>query len=341
LETVQRIANEMGIAVQDVVALLDVRGATFAGGAIAMHDGDQVPLKNLGSGSIRLLVAGLQKEVGQSSISIIDEVEFGLEPYRILRLLDALGAKTDDQTQQVFMTTHSPIVLRELSSSQLSILRTQRGRTIKDGTARLVTTTTNVVVPLGSEEIAQKTLRVCAEAFLAPSVIVCEGKTEIGLIRGIDLFNQDNGKRSVLSHGCHWADGGGSSMVERSLLFARMGYRTGLFMDSDVVIDPEKYSSLAVAGVTIFRWPDSYSTESVIFQSASLDLFPALLNIACDWRCRDSVDTRIRNVSQQRYDLNTCETASADDMRMVLGQCAGDGKWYKDIEPAETLRTSL
>lgn len=341
LETAQRIANEMGISVAAVSALLDVRGATFSGGAIALHDVDQVPLKNLGSGSIRLLVAGLQKEVGQSSISIIDEVEFGLEPYRILRLLDALGAKGDDQTQQVFMTTHSPIVLRELSSNQLSVMRTEKVRRIEDGTDNQITLTTNSVVHLGSDEMAQKTLRVCAEAFLAPSVIVCEGKTEIGLIRGIDLFRQDAGKRSALSHGCHWADGGGSSMIERALLFARMGYRTSLFMDSDVAFAAETYASLTAAGVTVFRWPDTYSTEGIIFQSAAPQLFPALLGVACEWRSRDSVNAKIQHVSQGRYDLHTCETTFAEDMRAILGQCAGDGKWFKDIDPAETLSRTV
>jgi len=341
LATAQRIANEMGISVNAVTALLDVRGATFSGGAIALHDADQVPLKSLGSGSIRLLVAGLQKEVGQSSISIIDEIEFGLEPYRILRLLDALGAKGDDQTQQVFMTTHSPIVLRELSSNQLSILRTKRDRTIEVETENAITVTTNHAIHLGPDEFAQKTLRVCAEAFLAPSVIVCEGKTEIGLIRGIDLFNQDAGRRSLLSHGCHWADGGGSSMIDRAMLFARLGYRTGLFMDSDVVFPPEIYASFTEAGVTVFRWQDTHSTEAVIFQSAAPELFPALLGAACDWKSRDSVNAKIQNVSQGRYDLNACVTTFAEDMRAILGQCAGDGKWFKDIEPAETLSRTV
>ena len=124
LATSKAIANNMGIAVDQDHALLDVKGVTFSGGAIALHDEDQVPLKNLGSGSMRLLVAGLQKIAGQSSISIIDETEFGLEPYRIIRLLDSLGAKSNDVSQQVFMTTHSPVVLRELSAVQLHTVRT-------------------------------------------------------------------------------------------------------------------------------------------------------------------------------------------------------------------------
>lgn len=341
LEATKRISNEMGIRVDEVKALLDVKGVTLSGGAISLHDQDQVPMKNLGSGSARLLVAGLQKAVGRSSIFIVDEVEFGLEPYRIVRLLDSLGAKRNDESQQVFLTTHSPIVLRELSSVQLFRVRSYRqvvpavvvGDTVQQPARKV---TQNWTVHLGRDEVAQKTLRACAEAFLAPSVIVCEGKTEIGLIRGIDLQRQDAGRTSILAHGCHWADGGGSSMIERAQIFARMGYRTALFMDSDVVYASEIYAALQTAGVSVFRWPEGYSTEAALFASVPAAQIPALLSIACEWRSADSVDSRIRIVSGNQYTLESCRDGFVDSMRSILGKCAGDGKWFKDIEPAET-----
>ena len=342
LAVAARIANDMGIPIETLHALLDVRGATFSGGAIALHDADHVPMKSLGSGSMRLLVAGLQKSVGQSSISIIDEIEFGLEPYRILRLLDALGAKSNDQSQQVFLTTHSPIVLRELSSVQLHTVRTQRFSIpavvvggVEQEPARK--TTTNSVYPLGGDVAAQKTLRSCAEAFLAPSVIVCEGKTEIGVIRGFDLYGQDQNQRSILAHGCHWADGGGSTMIERAKIFAKMGYRTALFMDSDVVYTADVYAELNTLGVSVFRWENHLSTEAAIFNSVPAAQIPALLNIACDWKSEDSINGKINHVSGGRYTLDYCRANFAEDMRQILGQCAGEGKWFKDIEPAEKI----
>lgn len=342
LATSKTIANNMGIPVEEVNALLDVKGVTFSGGAIALHDEDQVPLKNLGSGSMRLLVAGLQKVAGQSSISIIDEAEFGLEPYRIIRLLDSLGAKSNDASQQVFMTTHSPVVLRELSSVQLHAVRTIRTTTppvITNGEAvqPRTKTTSNTIFPLGAEEEAQKTLRACAEAFLAPSVIVCEGKTEIGVVRGLDLWGQSQNHKSILASGCHWADGGGSSMMERARIFARMGYRTALFMDSDVAYDAVQYADLAACGVNVIRWPDNFSTEAAIFASVPAQQIPSLLSIACEWRSEDSVDGKIRHISDGQYNLQLCRDNFGDAMRPVLGQCAGDGKWFKDIEPAERV----
>ena len=83
-----------------------------------------MPLRGLGDGSIRLLIAGLQGKVAQNSTMIlIDEVEYGLEPHRIMRFISSLGAKEENPPLQAFMTTHSPAVLRELSGNQLFVVR--------------------------------------------------------------------------------------------------------------------------------------------------------------------------------------------------------------------------
>ncbi|ESQ89950.1 ATP-dependent nuclease [Asticcacaulis benevestitus] len=342
LSASRTIAHNMGIRVDDIKALLDVRGVTFTGGAIALHDNDHVPMRSLGSGSMRLLVAGLQKSVGNSTIFIVDEVEFGLEPYRIVRLLDSLGAKTNDSTQQVFLTTHSPIVLKELSSVQLHAMRTTKAVIppmpgVEGGVP--IRVTQNWIRPLGDREEAQKTLRACSEAFLAPNVIVCEGKTEIGLLRGFDLHAQAQGQHSMLAHGCHWADGNGSTMFERAKIFADMGYRTALFMDSDVVYDPQIYAELAQRNITVFRWPDPLSTEEALFASVPPTHIELLLNIAVQWKSQDSVDTLIKRFSNNTYSLGACLLHFEEAMRPVLGTAAKDksGSWFKDIEPAERL----
>lgn len=52
-----------------------------------------------------------------------DELEYGLELHRIARFLGSLGAKEAAAPLQVFLTTHSPVALRELSGGQLFVLR--------------------------------------------------------------------------------------------------------------------------------------------------------------------------------------------------------------------------
>jgi putative ATP-dependent endonuclease of OLD family len=92
LKLVETAAKDLGISVGEVSALLD--SISFSGGTICLHDGDGVPLRGLGLGSTRLLVAALQRQVAsKAGVVLFDEVEHGLEPHRIMRLLDSLGAK--------------------------------------------------------------------------------------------------------------------------------------------------------------------------------------------------------------------------------------------------------
>ena len=98
LRIVGEAAKELGIDVGDKVrALLDAHAATFTGGTIALHNEQGVPLRGLGIGSTRLLIAGLQqKAAAQSSVLLVDELEHGLEPHRIIRFLGSLGAKEEE-----------------------------------------------------------------------------------------------------------------------------------------------------------------------------------------------------------------------------------------------------
>lgn len=125
--------------------------------------------------------------------------------------------------------------------------------------------------------------------------------------------------------------------MERAKIFSRMGYRTALFMDSDVAYDAALYAELATHGVYVIRWQEGYSTEAAIFASVPALHVSDLLSIACDWRSEDSVDGKIRHASNGQYNLQLCRHNFVDAMRPVLGQCAGEGKWFKDIEPAERV----
>src|SRR6266481_6275409 len=54
---------------------------------------------------------------------LIDEVEHGLEPHRLIRLLHSIGSKEELPPLQGFLTTHSPVTVRKLSANQLTVLR--------------------------------------------------------------------------------------------------------------------------------------------------------------------------------------------------------------------------
>ena len=142
LGIVSETAKELGIPVGDKLkAMLDAHSVSFSGGTIALHGDDGVPLRALGVGSTRLLVAGLQRKAAkESSVLLIDELEYGLEPHRIIRLLNSIGAKETPTPIQAFLTTHSPVALRELSGEQLHVVRNLNG--------------THLLAPIGTEDAA-------------------------------------------------------------------------------------------------------------------------------------------------------------------------------------------
>src|SRR5690606_31669797 len=150
-----------------------------------------------------------------TSIILIDELEYGLEPHRIIRLVDALGAKDTDPSIQVFMTTHSPVVVRELSGNQLMIMRQSETRhSIKQADV--------------SDDI-QGSIRKFPEALLAPKILICEGASEVGLIRGLDQYNVEQNKPSLLAQGTVLVDGGGDTTILRALAFQSLGYQVAIF----------------------------------------------------------------------------------------------------------------
>src|ERR1700730_1940537 len=197
LGIVETTARELGIPVgENVKAMLDVHSVSFSGGTISLHDEDGVPLRGLGVGSTRLLIAGLQrKAAAETAVILVDETEHGLEPHRIIRFITSLGAKEDEPPLQVFMTTHSPVVLRELSGKQLFVVRRQEE--------------SHDVQNVGTDNDIQSTIRLYPDAFLAPSVLVCEGASEVGFVRGVDLHRAEAGQTSITANGVALVDCGG------------------------------------------------------------------------------------------------------------------------------------
>ena len=216
LKIVAATAGELGIPIgENVKAMLDAHSISFTGGTISLHDEDGIPLRGLGTGSTRLLITGLQrKAAAQSAIILIDELEYALEPHRIIRLLGSLGAKEQPPPLQVFMTTHSPVAIRELSGDQLYVVRP----VVEEHELRHV----------GTADTIQGAVRLFPEAFLAASVVVCEGASEVGLLRGIDLHRVANGHHAISGQGVALVDCGGGPAerpFERAEAFSALGYR--------------------------------------------------------------------------------------------------------------------
>jgi len=148
---------------QGYEAQLDIHSGMLASGAVSLHDGN-LPLRTLGSGSSRLMVAGVQNSGPTQNITLVDELELGLEPHRIMRLLRYLrsGFPQDGIAQpivrQTFLTTHSPVVVCELEVAELFCVRSNAG-SIAVKCARPAE---------GNADTAQRHIRSSPSAFLAP-----------------------------------------------------------------------------------------------------------------------------------------------------------------------------
>ena len=324
LATVKEAAAELGIpSAETPTAMLDAQAVSPNENAISLHDRDGVPFRNLGLGSARLLVAGLQRRaVSGSRVVLVDEVEQGLEPHRIARFLIALGTKDEEPTTQVFMTTHSPVVLRELAAHQIHIVRCADPH--------------QLLWAGHQDDGFQGPLRRCAEAFLGTSVLVCEGATEVGLVRGIDLYRDTHGLRTFMAAGGVLVDAGGVDKIYGvAESFIRLGYRTAVLRDDDKKPNSQDEARFQSSGGVVFQWSDNLALEDELFSSASPEVAIALCNFAVRVHGKDTIHQNLRSAKNGPVDLDALlgnyTTASAP----LLARAAKEGSWFKRISTME------
>lgn len=333
LAIVNKTARELGVPIGAAAkALLDTHSVSVSGGTIALHNEIGVPLRALGLGSTRLLIAGLQREVAdKTSILLVDEIEHGLEPHRIMRLIGALGAKATTAPQQVFATSHSPIVLRELACSQLFVLRKT-----PDGKHH----------PFSVPTDAQGTLRAFSEAFLAPSVLLCEGATEVGFIRGFDQFCVSNGRVSVQAAGVALVDCGGGHAdrpYQRAKSIIGLGYRTAIFRDDDVKPSTALQAEITALGGTTFTWDANQDIETAIVFNVGEAILLQMIDYAISVHGAELIAAHISSASQGtdtveniRAYLFSQQHSVSDAQRSIIARaCGGKNAWFKTVGDME------
>ena len=130
-------------------------------GILADKKGVSLPLSRWGTGTRRMsALEVLYASEKNSGFVVIDEVEKGLEPYRQRKLM----TKLQEDAAQTFVTTHSPFVISSLKNTGLwhmgfdgSIGALDRGK-------------------------IDNQLQRDPETFLAKSVVIAEGDTEVGFM---------------------------------------------------------------------------------------------------------------------------------------------------------------
>jgi len=328
-----------GPAVKDLDARLDASATGAA--ALGLHSAG-IPVGAAGLGTRRLLALGLELLATQDgAILAIDEIESGLEPHRLRHLLRTLRRRinaAEGEKGQVVFTTHAAVVLEELNSSELNVVHTKNGDT--------------VVRPVPDD--LTSTLRAIPEAFLSRRVVVCEGKTEIGVVRGHDETWSGRHESRALAHvGVATALGQGSQTGMRASQFADLGYQTLVLADSDATFEPN-HNDLENRGIPVLRWDGDCAIEERCSKDLSWGALTRLYEVLLGEGHADVhlVDTMAgtpagvaalarlgftRSALGKTLDEMREAGMTDEEVRLCFGQASKKHSWFKRIDLGEML----
>lgn len=320
----ESVAKGLGVPVEhEFKAHLDLNSISIRIGGLTLHDGE-IPLRQLGLGSKRMLLCGIQQESLEAQhITLFDEVEYGLEPHRITRLIKHIK---DDTKGQYFLATHSPTVLRELTVNQLYIVH-------REAESIRVVAAANQALDVLS---IQGHVRSSAEAFLSRKVVVCEGATEVGFLRGLDNLWSAAGHKAFAYLGATLLDAHGASKLKGLATgFKALHYEVLTVADGDAQnqFSDQDAADLVNQGVAIVMWTDHLALE----QRAMLDLpwASVLVSVALARELGFPVCDNIRSKLNGGLDEGIEHWKESSDLRKAIGSAAKSSDWFKNIANGE------
>ena len=239
------------------LAIIGGQGASIASmvGLTAARDGVDLPLASWGAGTRRLSALAIaEQNQGQAPITVVDELERGLEPYRQRALME----KLQNRRSQVFVTTHSPFVIEAASSATFWHI---------DANGRIGQLTGKKISKVRVSD---------PSTFLSRLAVVAEGATEVGFVSA--LLERALGS-PLKNHGVHVCNGGGNeatlevleALTEGGLCFAG-------FADNENN-NPTRWQKVAAElGALLFRWPSGCIEQNIIGATPNDELEAILID---------------------------------------------------------------
>ena len=215
--------------------------------------GFRLPLTNWGAGTRRLTSLAVAQSCRTGSpITLIDEAERGLEPYRQRALVSTLA----QGAAQVFMTTHSGTVLSAAQPSVVWHLNSNGN-----------------IGKLDPEKTAKHRQR-DPEAYLARLAIICEGATEVGFASHLLRTKLDD---DLAGRGIRLSDGGGHEICLQLLReLSSAGFVFGGFADNEGKGEKMWATLKGSMGDLLMQWPEG-CTESQVIQNVPEDKLEILV----------------------------------------------------------------
>lgn len=309
LDEIGQSATSLGLSGDNFESYVDFVSLLMKEGNIALHD-NEIPLRLNGKGTKRLLSIAIQMEIAkEGGIILIDEIEQGLEPDRVKHLVNELR-KSDKG--QFFITTHSNNVLVELDAKDIFLKRKESDKLVV------------------FDNTFQKTLRINPNAFFAKRVIVCEGATEIGIMRSFNEYRKDKEMPSLEIKATSLVDGKGNELSEQTIKFKEAGFDTALFCDSDCKKVNQEKPNMRELNIEIADCEDNLAIEEQIFKDLKWENVINLLEYAKNEGKGDSICAKL-------YIKDLSELEDTPETRNLIGESAKDKGWYKTVAHGEEL----
>lgn len=318
IEKVVFASKEFGVKLENTNTTIDFKDISIKDNRVCLHD-NLIPFRQKGKGSKRLVSMSIQSLISDAGgIVMIDEIEQGLEPDRVKNLTRNLERKRQGQ---IFITSHSQNVIEELDASNLYIVKNVDG----------ICTLTNC-----NEEF-QSLVRACPEAIYANKVIVCEGKTELGICRAIDEYRIHQGLSSFSENGVVYTLGEGNNFTSRAERLFKLNKKVCVFCDSDVddELSPTK-DELKAFDIPIFDCDEGLAIEQQLFNDMSWEGIQDIVKYLLEDMSLDSISQSVNS----KYDgklANDWLNNDEANKRVALGLASKKNAWFKRIDHGEVI----
>lgn len=309
-------------------AHLDTKSISFGYGAISLND-ENIPVRQLGSGSKKLLASSLQVEsTKEGAILLFDEIETGLEPHRLRNLIRVLK-KELEYKGQIICTTHSSVSIVEFDALNLVIVRNDNG----------------IICCCAIPTEVQNVIRRVPEAFLARKVLVCEGATEFGFLLAFEDYLVSQNYDNFGYKGIAVVDGKGDTFKQVCQGLNTLGYSTAAIIDSDKLTQSE-INDLELAGIKVIHWANHASIEERVFLDIPEDKISHIVEHAYRLKFKDGEENAKKSIVDSinsNLDSNFSsidEISSYQDktqLRKVLGEIAKRKDWFKRPDKGKKL----
>lgn len=309
INEVAKHAGILGLNIGAMKTSIDFKDIVIKDNKVCLNDDNNIPLRLMGKGSKRIISMAIQLALAKrGGIVLIDEVEQGLEPDRIKQIVSSLKKANEGQ---IFLTTHSRDAVVELESDDLYLVKKSDDKenvSIKN-------------IPL--KDNWQAIVRANPEGFFCNKIIVCEGKTEIGICRAMDSWRIKQNLPSMAAKDCLYIVGEGSSAIDRAKKIKELGFDVCVFLDSDRPDVNEQKQSLRDNGIQIFDSEDGNDIEHQIFKDLPWGVIKRLI------------------LNKDVSSLGSISDTDRDRTRIAKLSITKDKEWYKRIDKAEMLGSAI